>query len=182
MKNGIGVKKRHWCVCVGVWWCAEVNEDEGALSTGLPHTRKSWRLGPGAQSTSGCCCSAVFASPFLQLCAPAGVAWPSPCSLSLGSGLVSQRVLLGECGHSDVPQGWSSSVVSLGHRRRRMLHSIQSCWWVVIGWRYGLRGVRLGEARNPGPPRISRRPSVHILSSDDEQVLVPSTVPASEGV
>ena len=62
-----------------------------------------------------------------------------------------------------------------------MFHSIQSCWWVVIGWRYGLRGVRLGEPRNPGPPRILR-PSVHIFSSDDEQVMVPSTVPASKGV
>ena len=110
-KNGIRVKKNDIGVCVGVWWCAEVNEDEGALSTGLPHTRMSRRLGPGAQSTCGCCCSAVFASPFLQLCAPASVAWPSPCSLSLGSGLGSQRVLLGECDHSDVPQGWSSSVV-----------------------------------------------------------------------
>ena len=44
----------------------------------------------------------------------------------------------------------------------------------------------MGEARNPGPPRILRRPSVRsnrfeILSSDDEQVEVPSTVPASEG-
>ena len=53
-----------------------------------------------------------------------------------------------------------------------MFHSIQSCWWVVIGWRYGLRGVRLGE----------RMPFVHIFSSDDEQVMVPSTVPASKGV
>ena len=55
-----------------------------------------------------------------------------------------------------------------------------------MGSRYGLRGVRLGEARNPGPPRILRGPSVHstrfeILSSDDEQKEVPSTVPASEG-
>ena len=67
-----------------------------------------------------------------------------------------------------------------------MFHCIQSSWWIVIGSRYGLRGVRLGEARNPGPPRILRRPSVHsnrfeILSSDDERGMVPSTVPASEG-
>ena len=44
----------------------------------------------------------------------------------------------------------------------------------------------MGEARNPGPPRILCRPAVHsirfeILSSDHEQMEVPSTVPASEG-
>ena len=67
-----------------------------------------------------------------------------------------------------------------------MFHCIQSSWWIVIGSRYGLRRVRLGEARNPDPPRILRRPSVHsnrfeILSSDDEPEMVPSTVPASGG-
>ena len=79
-----------------------------------------------------------------------------------------------------------STVHSFGHRRRRTFQSIQRCWWIVIGSRYGLRGVRLGEARNPGPPKILRRPSVRsnifeILSSAEEQVEVPSTVPASEG-
>ena len=75
---------------------------------------------------------------------------------------------------------------SLWQSEGGMFHCIQSSWWIVIGSRYGLRGVRLGEARNPDPPRILRRPSVHsnrfeILSSDDEPEMVPSPVPASGG-
>ena len=49
--------------------------------------------------------------------------------------------------------GSRSAIQSLGHWRRSF-HDTQSCGWIVIRSRYGLRGVRLGEARNPGPPRI----------------------------
>ena len=38
-------------------------------------------------------------------------AWPSPCSLSLGWGFGSQRVLLGKCSRSDLPRGWSTSLL-----------------------------------------------------------------------
>ena len=61
-----------------------------------------------------------------------------------------------------------------------------SKWCKAVFARYGHRGVRLGEARNPGPPR-SHQGSRHsfaanrfeILSSDDDEPLIPSTVPAS---
>ena len=45
------------------------------------------------------------------VCLSTRLAWPSPCSLTLGWGLGSQRVLLGECGRSGVPRGWSSSLL-----------------------------------------------------------------------
>ena len=51
--------------------------------------------------------------------------------------------------HQEVSEVGSCTIHSLGHRRRRTFQPIQSCWWIV------------GEARNPGPPRILRGPSVH---------------------
>ena len=79
-------------------------------------------------------------------------------------------------------------------RRGRQETSSSEWWWAVkwhksVGARYGYRGVRLGEARNPGPPKRLRRilasfsqsmNRFEILSSDDELV-VPTTVPASSG-
>ena len=66
-------------------------------------------------------------------------------------------------------------------------------WCRLVTARYGHRGVRLGEARNPGPPKRlrrvpNRRPGstgphsanrFEILSSDDDEPLVPPTVPGS---
>ena len=61
----------------------------------------------------------------------------------------------------------------------------------VVSARYGLRGIRVGEASHPGPS-ASHGSEVHpfrrrrvnrfeILSSDDDELVVPSTVPASSG-
>ena len=80
--------------------------------------------------------------------------------------------------------------------RRGRQETSSSEWWWAVKWhksggaRYGYRGVRLGEARNPGLPKRLRRilasssqsmNRFEILSSDDELV-VPTTVPASSGV
>ena len=61
-------------------------------------------------------------------------------------------------------------------------------WCKSAGARYGHRGVRVGEATNPGPPKrlqrslasASQSNRFEILSSEDE-LEIPTTVPASSG-
>ena len=76
-------------------------------------------------------------------------------------------------------------------RRWKPSISIMRIWCKSVRAKYGYRGVRVGEASNPGPPKWLRRtPSARdsrggnlfeILSSGDDEPLVPSTVPASSG-
>ena len=90
-----------------------------------------------------------------------------------------------------IPRSGSARMEETEKKRHRItdvgcIFYVVSKWCKAVFARYGHRGVRLGEARNPGPPR-SHQGSRHsfaanrfeILSSDDDEPLIPSTVPAS---
>ena len=88
-------------------------------------------------------------------------AWPSPCSLSLGLGPGSQRVLLGECGRSGVPRGWSSSLpecqssgfASLGRNDNRRIEIVADGLPLFHGAQVAVDTTMVSALRADGNPR-----------------------------
>ena len=79
-----------------------------------------------------------------------------------------------------------SYLTSPHHRCWRCFFNVVSKWCKAVSARYGHRGVRLGEARNSGSHAVIKEVDLlfatnrfEMLSSDDDEPLIPSTVPAS---